>query len=186
MRGFDFDRTLFRGFSFKMFCFYSSFRRLWLVAYVPVMLGALVLKALRLIDMKRLVEIVVRPYIGYRGAERHMRAFWEKNYCRISEWFKRDVRDTDLVISAAPKFFLEIPCAKLGVKNLIATEFDPETKKIIDPYCYKSGKVKKFEAAYGEGAVLDEYYTDSMRDRCMLDRARSGYIVKNFAVTKIK
>ena len=55
---------------------------------------------------------------------------------------------------------------------------DREKGKIIDPYCYREGKWERFTAVYGEDAVLEEYYTDTLRDEFMLNKAKKGFFVK--------
>ena len=53
------------------------------------------------------------------------------------------------------------------------------------PYCYREGKWQRFCAEFGEDAVIDEYYTDTMRDEFMLNKAKAGYLVKKNKVTRV-
>lgn len=69
--------------------------------------------------------------------------------------------------------------------NLIATEIDRKTGKVVDPYCYREGKWQRFIARYGEDAKLTEYYTDTMRDEFMLGKAERGFFVKKGRVTQV-
>lgn len=185
MRAFDFDQTIYKGYSYRDFCFFLTPRRLWTIFYLPVIIVVALLTLFRAIPMKRSVEIILKPYLRGKKIDKYVVKFWDKKEKRIQQWYKDTHRDDDIIISATPRFFLEEICRRIGVKNLIATEIDRKTGKIVDPYCYREGKWQRFTAVYGEDAVLDEYYTDTMRDEFMLGKAKRGFFVKNGQVTQV-
>ncbi|HIV64256.1 MAG TPA: haloacid dehalogenase-like hydrolase [Firmicutes bacterium] len=185
MRAFDFDQTIYDGYSYRDFCFFVTARRPWLAFYLPVIIVVALLKACRLISMKRTVEIILWPYLRFKKIDEYIVKFWDKKEKRIQQWYKDIHSPDDLIISATPSFFLEEICRRIGVTNLIATEIDRKTGKVVDPYCYREGKWQRFIARYGEDAKLTEYYTDTMRDEFMLGKAERGFFVKNGRVTQV-
>ena len=185
MRAFDFDQTIYGGYSYRDFCFFVTARRPWVALYLPVIIIVGLIKALHLISMERTVEIVLWPYLRFKKIDEYIVKFWDKRENRIREWYKKISSPDDVIISATPRFFLAEIARRLGVKHLIATEIDRKTGKVIDPYCYRDGKWKRFCAEFGEDAVLDEYYTDTKRDQYMLDKAKHGFIVKKDKVTQV-
>ena len=70
------------------------------------------------------------------------------------------------------------------IKNYIATETEPGTKKLIR-FCYKDNKVIAFKEKYPD-AVIDNLYTDSYNDQPLIDIAKNAYLVKGNKITKIK
>ena len=102
--------------------------------------------------------------------------FWQKNEWRIGDWYHRQKRDDDLIISASPRFLLSPICEKLGV-SLIATEMDPHTGKINGANCRDVEKPKRFRASYPDASV-DRFYSDSLSDSPMAELANEAYVVK--------
>ncbi|MBQ7227269.1 MAG: haloacid dehalogenase-like hydrolase [Clostridia bacterium] len=185
MRAFDFDQTIYKGYSYRDFCFFVTARKPWLALYLPVIIIIALMKLCRLISMKHTVEIILFPYLRFKNIDKYIVKFWDKKEKRIQQWYKDVHHEDDLIISASPKFFLEEICRRLGVKHLIATEIDRKTGKVVDPYCYRDGKWKRFKATFGEEAELDEYYTDTLRDEFMLNKAKKGFFVKKGVVTQV-
>lgn len=186
IRAFDFDKTIYNGFSYRDFCFYVTRRRPWLILYVPMLIIGALLTLFRVIKMKHSVEFLLWPYLRFKNIDKYVEKFWEKNIKKIQPWYLKIHKDDDIIVSATPSFFLEVICKKLGVKHLIATEIDRKTCKVVDPYCYRAGKWERFTAAYGEDVKLDEYYTDTMRDAYMLEKAERGFMIKKGQVIQVK
>ena len=184
MRAFDFAHTISNGYSYRDFCIYMALRRPWIWLYLPVIIFVATLKLFHIVKMKHVVEWVLKPF--YRLKHEHIVRFWDKHEKRLGQWYRDIHRDDDVVISATPAFFLEEACRRIGVTNLIATEIDMKTGKVIDPYCYREGKWERFVTAYGEDARLEAYYTDTPKDSGMLDRAEEGYLVKKGKITRIR
>ena len=185
MRAFDFDHTIYDGYSYRDFCFYVTARRPWIILYLPVIIIVALLKLMHLISMPRTVELVLFPYLRFKNIDKYIVKFWDKKEKRIKSWYKSIADPEDVVISATPSFFLEEITKRLGIKYLIATEIDRKTGKIIPPYCYRENKWVRFTAKFGEDAVLDEYYTDTKKDSGMLKRAERGYLVQKNKIIRI-
>lgn len=185
MRAFDFDQTIYGGYSYRDFCFFVTARKPWLAFYLPVIIVVALIKAMHLISMVRAVEIILWPYLRFKNIDEYVVKFWDKREKRIRSWYREIASPDDVIISATPHFFLAEIARRLGVKHLIATEIDRKTGKVVLPYCYREGKWQRFCAEFGEDAVIDEYYTDTMRDEFMLNKAKAGYLVKKNKVTRV-
>ena len=185
MRAFDFDHTIYGGYSYREFVFYTTARRPWVLLWLPVIAVVVLLKLLHIIKMKRVVEWVLFPFLRFRKIDEYIVKFWDKKERKRGQWYKAWQRADDIVISATPGVFREEICRRLGIKTLIATEIDRKTGKVVDPYCYREGKLERFRMAFGEDAELDEYYTDTPKDSTMLAHAKVGYLVKKGKVSRI-
>lgn len=185
MRAFDFDQTIYDGYTGRDFCFFMTGRRPWMIVFFPYLMVVGLLTLFRLVSMKRSAELLLWPFIRTKKLEQYVARFWDKRENRIMAWYKEIHRDDDVIVSATPRFFLAEICRRIGVKHVVCTEMDPKKSKIIDPYCYRSGKWERFTEAFGADAVLDEYYTDTMRDKFMLEKAAHGYYVRKGVVTQV-
>ena len=61
MRAFDFDHTIYQGYSYRDFVLFIAARRPWMLLWLPVALIAVLLKFCRILKMKHLVEWVLFP-----------------------------------------------------------------------------------------------------------------------------
>lgn len=186
MRAFDFDHTIYCGYSYRDFVFFTATRRPWLWLWIFPAMVVGILKLLRLIRMERVVEWMLFPFLRFRKIDEYIVRFWDKHEKKVGQWYKDIRREDDVVISATPAFFLEEICRRLGIKTLIATEIDRKRGKVVDPYCYREGKLKRLRMALGDDAELDAYYTDTPKDSTLLEFAKEGYIVKKGKITKVR
>lgn len=186
MRAFDFDHTIYDGYSYRDFVFFTTARRPWVLLWLPVIIVVLLLKVCRLIKMKHVVEWVLWPYLRFKRIDEFIVKFWDKNEKKVGKWYLDMREDDDVVISATPSFFLEEICRRIGVKTLIATEIDRKTGKVVDPYCYREGKLERLRVAFGDSVRLQAYYTDTPKDSTLLGFAEEGYIVKKGKITRVR
>ena len=75
-------------------------------------------------------------------------------------------------------------CRRIGVKHYIGSIIDLKTGE-IGRICYRENKVPMFYEQYGEQEI-DEFYTDSMNDRAMMDISKDVYFVTGDRIEKIK
>ena len=104
----------------------------------------------------------------------------------LAAWVDYPDEDIDEVSDDNLRAGVEEICRRLGIKTLIATEINRKTGKVVDPYCYRGGKLERFRMVFGEDAELDEYYTDTPKDSTMLEHAKVGYLVKKGKITRIR
>ncbi|MCQ2462361.1 MAG: haloacid dehalogenase-like hydrolase [Clostridia bacterium] len=116
-----------------------------------------------------------------------MPEFWTEKRLKnkLRPFYKSLHREDDVVISASPVFLICPACERLGIKHIIGTGFDTETGEIGKP-CFRESKIDRFYEYCGEGAVIDDFYTDSMNDQFLMTLAKRVFLVKGEKITQIK
>jgi len=188
MNVYDFDNTIYNGESALHFFLFCLKKRPLLARYIPSALRGIV-------DYKRhgvSIDQVARRYTkvmkaclsGIGDYRDTARAFWDKHERRINGFYKPLQRPDDLVISAGPEQSLREICARLGVRHYIGTVVN-ETTGEMEFVCFKENKVKAFRERY-PGCEIDNFYTDSINDKPLMDIANHVFMVKKGIVTQIK
>ncbi|MCR5577316.1 MAG: haloacid dehalogenase-like hydrolase [Oscillospiraceae bacterium] len=177
MNIYDFDKTIFHPDSSATFFRYCL--RTIPAAVLPT-LPRTAAAALRYrkgkLGAKELKQQIFSFLSSVRDPETLVDAFWKKNEWRIGDWYLKQKRDDDLIISASPRFLLAPICEKLGV-SLIATEMDPHTGQITGENCRDVEKPKRFRASYPD-ALVERFYSDSLSDAPMAELADEAVMVK--------
>ena len=189
MNVYDFDNTIYHGESgMHMFWHYIK-RRPSLVRHAPkVIKGVIDYKANRVgIDdvMGRVGEVLtscIEEAAGDFAAD--AREFWDKHERRIRPFYYKLHQPDDLIISAGPEQSLREICGRLGVARYIGTVINEETKQ-LEFVCFRENKVKAFRERY-PGQEIENFYTDSMNDKPLMDIARHVFLVKKGKVVQLK
>ena len=181
MNGYDFDDTIFRGNSMRRFSIFCALRFPYLILFTPVLLLALLLRAMRILDKNRYLHMISLFVALVPCVEKFAVKFWDKNINRIKPWYLEQRRDDDVIISASPYFLIEEACKRLGVA-CIATNLDTRARLRGHRHVYGKEKVTSYIAIY-EDKPLASYYSDSMSDAPMFQFAQKGYFVKGNQVT---
>lgn len=113
-----------------------------------------------------------------------MEDFWDRSMCKMNAEVLSYVHEGDLVVSASPRFLLQLPCRKLGL-NLIASEVDASTGCLEGPNCYGRTKVDRIKEE-GFPVEYDMGFSDSMSDKYLLALAREPYFVRKGTVVPAK
>ncbi|PLS26273.1 haloacid dehalogenase-like hydrolase [Bifidobacterium parmae] len=117
------------------------------------------------------------------GLKSLVNAFWDRNMRKIKPWY--EPRPDDVILTASFDATVGEACRRLGVRRLIASTIDPATFEVT--YLnFNTNKPKRLREVLGAGAVIDEFYTDSMFDQPMIDMARKGFMVRGNAITRVK
>ncbi len=183
MNAYDFDKTIYPGDSATHFWLFCLKRRpLTIVSALRALspLAAGLAGKLSQGEVKQALYSCLRLIPDVRA---EAAAFWDSHIGRIYPWYLARKRDDDLIISASPDFLIGEACRRLGVRH-IATDMDLHTGRIRGENCRGEEKVRRFRREYGEETV-EEFYSDSLSDRPMMDLAERGYLVKNGAVTRL-
>jgi phosphoserine phosphatase len=109
--------------------------------------------------------------------DRIVQEFWQENSGKIAEWYLEQRRDDDLILSASPEFLLRPIADSLGVQ-LIATQMDRHTGKIIGKNCHDNEKVVRFYAKY-PNVKPERFYSDSLSDAPMARIAQQAFLIRN-------
>jgi len=110
--------------------------------------------------------------------------FWDRHIHKIKPFYLAQQRSDDVILTASPTFMMRDVCDRLGVRNLVATEFNLETGA-IEKACFRENKIRCFFDAFPDGEI-DAFYTDSVNDSFLFPLAKEAYMVKKDKITRIK
>ena len=188
MNVYDFDNTIYNGESAIDFFVYFMKRDPRLIAYIPKVIVALLKYKARKITIEQalseygtLVEKYCREIEDLQG---DIVKFWDTHLCKIKPFYADIRKDDDVILSAGFDVVLEEMGRRTGIKNIVATETDRESFRILN-FCFRENKVKAFRKYY-PGAVIENFYTDSLNDQPIIDLAQNAYLVKGNKIKKIK
>jgi phosphoserine phosphatase len=102
--------------------------------------------------------------------------FWKAHQSKMYQWYLSAKKNSDVIISAGPRFLIQPMCDRLGV-TLIASEVDADTGRCASPNCNGAAKAARFREMFPR-AVVDEFYSDSLGDTPMARLARRAYMVR--------
>ena len=110
--------------------------------------------------------------------------FWDKRMYKIKPFYLKQQQPDDVIITASPYFMMEDICRRLGVKHLIATDFDIQTGEVRSA-CFRERKVELFRAAFPNGQI-DDFYTDSLNDEFLFPLAKRAFMVEGDQIRQVK
>lgn len=177
MNAYDFDKTIYKNDSSTDFLIFCIFRHPKALSRVPSIITGYVkyfiLKKGRKEDFKEKAFSVVK----YCDLEKDIADFWRKNKKKIKDFYLKQKKEDDVIISASPRFLLEPMCNALGIKHLICTEVDSKSGKFSSPNCWGDEKVVRFKKEFND-AQVEEFYSDSLSDTPMAELANAAFLVK--------
>ena len=182
MNVYDFDNTIFIPDS--SYCFVRYCARHYLRAVCTAMPASLWQLVLYLrdgrTDAQKLKEAMFSFLNRIDNVDRVVEEFWEEHFGRVEDWYLRQRRDDDLIISASPEFLLRPVAERLGV-SLIATPMNPFTGKIEGRNCHDEEKVRRYQEEYAD-VRIENFYSDSLWDAPMARLAEKAWMVKEHAL----
>ena len=188
MNVYDFDNTIYRGESTLDFYFFCIRKNKRLLRLIPQVFRALILYKLCRMPMERL-ELYVEKYASeflhmLGGIDEMSRAFWDRRMNKIKDFYKKQQREDDLIISASCDFLLAEGLKRLGIKNYLCSSIDPQTGQ-IKQLCYHKNKAGLYKRCY-PNVPVENFYTDSMNDLPMIELAEHAFLVKGNRISQLK
>ncbi|MDR1927170.1 MAG: haloacid dehalogenase-like hydrolase [Oscillospiraceae bacterium] len=185
---FDFDNTLYEGESgIDLFFFYLK-KRPSLIRFAPVVLIGVIkykLHKVQLTDaVQRYAGIISIFLRGVKDFDADAKEFWDKHAHKLRSFYQTLHREDDLVISASPEQSLKEVCGRLGIKRWIGTRVNEETHA-LEFICFRENKVRAFLERY-PGERIENFYTDSMNDKPLMDLAEHVFFVRRDGMEQIK
>jgi len=177
MNVYDFDKTIFYPDSSVTFCLYCL--RRYPRILLPSMLKGLwgfARTALHLGTLKQAKEAAFSFLPRMKNTEEVLETYWNEKWDHVQDWYLRQSRPSDLIISASPEFEVRPAARRLGVR-LLATPMDIHTGKINGNNCSGEEKVRRFREAFPD-AEVDSFYSDSLRDTPMARLAKKAFLVR--------
>ena len=188
MNVYDFDNTIYKGESAIDFFIYFIKYDPKLLLYTPKVLTALIKYKMRKISIDQALNeygTIVEEYIRKtENFDEHIKKFWDKNLKKIKPFYSKIRKDDDVILSAGFDVVLSEMGKRINIKNIIATETDPNEFRIIN-FCFRENKVKAFFKHYPDTRI-ENFYTDSLNDQPIIDIAQNAYLVKGNRIKKIK
>ena len=174
MNVYDFDNTIYDGDSSIEFYLYCLFRHPKVLLSLPKQIMGLN----RFLFAKGNKTEFKQSFFSFvtklNDIDSDIENFWMRNAGKIKRFYLDRKRDSDIVISASPRFLLEPICDSLGIR-LIATEIDKNSGIISGENCSGREKVRRFEETYG--GHVNEFYSDSYSDLPMTFKAKRSFMV---------
>lgn len=179
MNVYDFDGTIYNGDSgvdFVKFMFRK--KKMLVLKYLVFSLKYIIRYKLKKIPFKEMKQNLFAFVKEVDDLKSFTEEFAEIHKNNIKDYYLRLRRDDDLVISASLDFYLIPLCNKMNINNVLCTKYDVENGMIIGENCKGDEKVRRFNEAYGNNAVIENAYGDSKNDVPIIKRALEGYIIK--------
>ena len=176
MNVYDFDETIYHGDSTRHFVFWCFRHHPKTLLYIPLIgYSALRYYVFHIGTKTEFKERMYRFLTAIDGAE-DVKRFWQEKSGGIKEFYKKNHRDDDVIISASPEFLLK-PLGEQLRFTVIASKVDIHTGKYDGLNCYHAEKVKRFRESYPDGHI-EAFYSDSYSDEPLALLADRAYIVK--------
>ena len=181
MNIYDFDETIYNGDSTRDFYFYCLKKYPKILLDVPRMAWTFFLYILGVVTKTRFKQTMYRFLRRVPDIDAATDDFWNKHENNIKKWYKDRQKEDDVIISASPEFLLSPICARLGIKNLIASKVNKHDGKYTGVNCHGEEKVARLNKAMPD-AHCEEFYSDSLSDAPLAEIADKAYIVQRDAV----
>lgn len=176
MNVYDFDKTICKDDTEEDFFKYEFFHRPinWLHTFYY--LRADFLYRHHKIDEAEWRHRLYRTLTHIKDIDNEVLVFWKKRKHKILDWYKRQQKEDDVIVSATPRFLLEPILIAMNIRHYIVSEFDVKTQRFIGPINAGEEKVRRFAKEYDLNEI-DNFYTDSMRDIPMLLKAKNAFLI---------
>ncbi len=188
MNVYDFDNTIYRGESILDLFFYYLKKNPSLLRYLPKAVVGIIKYKLGMVPIDTLLNnyaVFAEDFLrGIKTLDEDMEDFWDKHMHKIKPFYLAQQREDDLIISASPEFFLEVLFKRIGIKKLIGTTIDKEKGKVSFA-CFRENKVPAFQSRYPD-AKIENFYTDSMNDKPLMEISKNVFMVKGNRIKQIK
>lgn len=178
MNIYDFDDTIFDGDSSVRFIKYSfkkyPFKVLWCIIKG-------IKECIKYLFKKSNIGLIKSELFSFvkkiNNLDEYMEDYVLSHQKYIKNFYLEQRKDDDVVISASFLFIVKPFCDKLGIKTVIATNYDTVKGKIVGKNCKGKEKIVRFKEVFKEYNV-EEAYSDSLSDIPMFEIAKKAYIVK--------
>ncbi len=176
MNVYDFDKTIYDGdstFHFLMYCAkkHKKVRRMLpRIAVRGIAFGCGFIK-------KQDFKEDMFSFLSVIDTKRELELFWKERISGIKEWYKKNQKDDDVVITASPEFLVKCATDMLGIKYIMGSPVDMNTGKYSGNNCHGEEKVLRFRDEFPD-STIEEFYSDSYSDTPLAKKAEKAYLVK--------
>lgn len=188
MNVYDFDNTIYDGETLVDIILYyiAHDPKIW--KYIPKLAIIAVKDACHLFTVEEAVVaysgFLEGYYVNMKNIDGDIVKFWDRHEKKIKPFYEKVRRDDDIIVSGTTDFLLDEIAKRMNIKNYVCSSIDKKTGKFTR-LCFLENKVKAFYEEY-PGAHIDNFYTDSMNDKAMMDISDHVFLVKKNKITQIK
>ena len=180
MNVYDFDKTIYHGDSSVHFWIYCIKRNPLILILLPIQAINFILIQLKITENKSLFF----SFLKFFKSDSIVSDFWDKHEENLCDWYLKKKQNTDVIVSASPKFLIQEIARRLGV-DCIASEVSFENGKCLSKNCKGQQKVVRFREHYPT-AQINECYGDSNSDRFIMELAKEAYFVENLSTKGVR
>ena len=184
INAYDFDGTIYDGDSSVDFFLYSLKRKPSNIILMPIQLWGVLLYLLKIKDKDYMKEKLF-CFVKRIDTKKYVKDFWKTHTKKIKDFYLKQKKDTDIIISASPEFLLK-PLESIYNFKVIATKVDENTGKFISKNCHDYEKIIRYEKETKKKNNIKSFYSDSFKsDYPMLEYAKEAYLVKKDRIIRI-
>lgn len=184
MNVYDFDGTIYKGDSsvdlIKMLILKKPFKS---IPYLFSFVGSVIKYKLGKITKEKMKESFFAIFSLFDNREEIIKEFWDKHQYKIKDFYYKQKKADDVIISASPEFNISYIANKLGVK-CIASKLNINTLKYESLNCHGKEKINRFIEIYGDTTIIDKFYSDSYYDTPFAKCVKEAYLVKGNKINK--
>ncbi len=186
INAYDFDETIYDGDSSVDFYLYCLKRKPSIIIMAPIQIYGALLYFLKIKNKDFMKERIFSFLKRINNIDDYIEDFWIKHKKNIKEWYLKQKKKTDVIISASPEFLLKPLEKELGVERIIATKVNKYTGKFESRNCHDYQKIKRYESEMRRKNDIKRFYSDSIKsDKAMFEYALEAYLVKKNKIEKI-
>ena len=186
INAYDFDETIYDGDSSVDFYLYCLKRKPSIIIMAPIQIYGVLLYILKIKNKDLMKEKIFSFLKRIDNINDYIEDFWNKNRKKIKEWYLKQKKKSDVIISASPEFLLKPLEKELKVDRIIATKVNKKTGKFESKNCHDYQKIKRYEKETKRKNDVKAFYSDSFKsDKAMFEYAEEAYLVKKNKIEKI-
>ncbi len=183
MNVYDFDGTIYQGdstFNFYLFCLKKHPK---LFFNIPKQVWYITLYLFGKYDKTAYKEHFYSFLGKLENVDTDIEHFWKEQRKKIKNFYLKQQKEDDVIVSASPEFLLQPICKQLGITHLIASIIDKKTGTSIGINCHDDEKVRRFQEIYPTQRI-ENFYSDSLSDTPLAQTATHAYMVKKETLLK--
>ncbi len=183
MNAYDFDKTIYDGDSTADFYMFCLKKHKSIILLAPSLLCAFFRFYVFRRGTKTEFKEKMYRFLTKCNTEKDVAEFWEKSCGKIKDFYIKQKKSDDVIISASPEFLLAPICKKLEIKHLIASKVDSKSGKYSGVNCHGKEKVRRFYEEFSDGEI-DKFYSDSFSDTPMAEISKKAFLVNGNKITE--
>jgi len=182
MNIYDFDETIYNGDSSVDFFKYCLKRKPKCLLALPRISVFVLLYFFRIVKKEKMKSSIFSIIKNFDNIDEVVLDFWKSKDYKLKDFYMKQKKSTDIIISASPEFLLR-PVSKKYKFKLIASKVNTKTGEFIGKNCHDKEKVRRLKEEMNIDKC-EEFYSDSLSDTPLSEIAKRAFIVKGNKIIK--